>query len=233
MNNPSEQSPFPMRLNKYLAHKNYASRRKADELIQDGLVTINGKTAQLGDTVNEDDTVTVAGHEQKPYVYYMYYKPRGVVTVNAQEGEKEIKDVAPFAEDVFPIGRLDKDSEGLIIMTNDGRITASFLSPESHTEKEYFVEVDRPLTHDFLLKMKQGIAIDVGSKKYITKPAQVRRVSKTSFDIVITEGKNRQIRKMCGAHGYKVTKLKRFRIDEINLEKMKPGQYVPLDFEVG
>jgi 23S rRNA pseudouridine2604 synthase len=180
---------YPLRLNRYLSLCNYATRRGADKLIDDGKVFINGKKARLGDQVNEGDHIEVAGGEKKDYVYYAYYKPKGIVTIGAQENEKEISDVAHFPEDVFPIGRLDKDSEGLIIMTNDGRITESLLDPSYEHEKEYQVTVDQPVSHQAFIKLRNGVRIDVGRKKYTTKPAQVRRVSKTMFDIIITEGK--------------------------------------------
>lgn len=222
-----------MRINKYLAHEGYASRRQADELISQGAVYINNKQASLGDMVHEGDDVRVTNTDQKERVYYAYYKPRGIVTIGAQEGEKEISDATQFPTDVFPIGRLDKDSEGLLIMTNDGRITDSLLSPEHTHEKEYSVTVDRPLTHAALVNLRNGVRIDVGRKKYRTKKTKVRRTSKTSFDIVLTEGKNRQIRKMCGAVGYKVIGLKRFRIMDITLDDMRPGQYKDLGKEFG
>lgn len=221
-NNTSE---FPMRINKYLAIKKYATRRGADKLIEDGLVTINGKLAKLGDKVEENDVVEVDEVTPEENAYLAYYKPRGIVTVGAQQGEREIADV--FSPDVslFPLGRLDKDSEGLIIMTNDGRITESLLAPENAHEKEYSVTTDRPLTHTMLTQLKSGVRIDIGRKRYKTKPAKVRRTSKNSFDIVLTEGKNRQIRKMTGAVGAKVTNLTRIRIMNIELGNLKPGQY--------
>jgi 23S rRNA pseudouridine2604 synthase len=228
----TEKINFPIRINKYLAHKNYTTRRGADDLIEKGAVFINEKTAELGDYVRENDEVTVKGHQQKEFVYYAYYKPKGVVTVGAQDDQKEISDIGGFSDDIFPIGRLDKDSEGLIIMTNDGRITDFFLNPDQAHEKEYRVTVDRPLTHQAMVKLRDGVKIDVGRKKYTTKKAKVRKVDNTTLDIVITEGKNRQIRKMCGAVGYKVTKLKRFRIMDIELGGMKPGQREKIELEV-
>ena len=224
---------FPIRINKYLAQKNYASRREADELVERGFVTINGAPATLGDMVNEGDDVNVIDHERAPYTYYAYYKPRGIVTIGAQGNETEITDATHFPVDVFPIGRLDKDSEGLIIMTNDGRITDPLLSPDHTHEKEYAVTVDRPITHQAMVKMRNGVRIDIGRKKYTTKKTRLRRTSKNSFDIILTEGKNRQIRKMCGAVGFKVIALKRFRIMDISLDDMKPGQYRDLGSDFG
>jgi 23S rRNA pseudouridine2604 synthase len=216
------------RINKYLAENQYASRRESDELIKKGKVLINGKIAKLGDTVSDKDKVEVFGLEKSKKVYYAYYKPKGVVTINAQYAkEKEIKDVTKFPEKVYPIGRLDKDSEGLLIMTNDGTLTDRILNPKHAHEKEYSVELDKPITHQQIGKLHKGVNIgNVGSKKnYITKPALVRRTGSNSFDIVLTEGKNRQIRRMCGALGFSVVKLKRFRILNVNLGNLKPGQF--------
>jgi len=216
------------RINKYLAEQQYASRREADLLIDSGKVYINGKIAKLGDVVKEGDEVKVVGMEKSQKAYYAYYKPRGIVTVNAQyKDEKEIKDVTKFPEKVYPLGRLDKESEGLIILTNDGRLTDALLNPKRQHEKEYSVDVNEKLTNSHIQKLQHGINIGhVGTnKKYITKPALVRKNSAQSFDIVLTEGKNRQIRRMCGALGLSVERLKRFRILHISLENLKPGQF--------
>lgn len=224
-NNTKEISEYPMRINKYLAHHNYSTRRGADTLIENGNVTINGQRAQLGDKVFENDVVRVAGAVEQEHVYLAYYKPRGVVTFGAQAGEKEIKEILNFDQPVFPLGRLDKDSEGLIIMTNDGRITERLLDPKYHHEKEYAVEIDGEVTHKFLVAMRNGIAIDLGQETYKTKPAKIRKTGKHNFEIVLTEGKNRQIRKMCGTFGYKVTELKRIRVLNIQLDSVKSGQF--------
>lgn len=216
------------RINKYLAEQQYASRREADLLIDSGKVFINGRIAKLGDVVKEGDEVKVIGMEKSQKAYYAYYKPRGIVTVNAQyKDEKEIKDVTKFPEKVYPLGRLDKESEGLIILTNDGRLTDALLNPKRKHEKEYSVDVNEKLTNSHIQKLQHGIKIGhVGTnKKYITKPALVRKNGAQSFDIVLTEGKNRQIRRMCGALGLSVERLKRFRILHISLDNLKPGQF--------
>jgi len=216
------------RINKYLADNQYSSRREADKLIQDGKVLINGIPAQLGDQVYEGDSVQVVGLDAEKKAYYAYYKPRGIVTINAQyDTEKEISDVTTFPERVYPLGRLDKESEGLLIFTNDGRLTDALLNPERAHEKEYAVTVDGPLSNTAIQKLQHGVEIGtVGSeKRYVTKPALVRRTDTASFDIVLTEGKNRQIRRMCGALGLGVERLKRFRILHIELGNLKPGQY--------
>lgn len=221
-------SDFPMRINKYLAHKNYATRRGADALISAGKVLINGKKAVLGDQVNETDKVTLKGDTgatEAKYVYYAYYKPVGVLTVGGADtdksGEKTIESMAKFPERVFPLGRLDKDSEGLLIMTNDGRLTDKLLNPENDHEKEYLVTLAEEVTHQFLVKM--GLGVKIGD--YKTKKTKIRRVDKHSFEIILTEGKNRQIRKMCGNLGFKVKYLKRIRIMNILLGKIKPNQF--------
>jgi 23S rRNA pseudouridine2604 synthase len=222
------------RINKYLAEKQYASRREADVLVQEGKVFINDKKAKLGDYVREGDVVRVEGIEQAKKAYYAYYKARGIVTVNAQyDNEKEIKDVTKFPERVYPLGRLDKESEGLIIFTNDGRLTDALLNPKRKHEKEYSVEVNEKLTNTHIQKLQHGINIGhIGTNKnYVTKPALVRRTGPQSFDIVLTEGKNRQIRRMCGALGLRVDRLKRFRILNIEIDSVKPGQFRKIDGE--
>lgn len=210
-----------MRINKYLSQNGYASRRRADELVQEGRVFINGKKAELGSQVLEKDVVTLDGVTKEENVYMAYFKPTGIVTIGAQEGEKEIKDVLKLSEKIFPVGRLDKDSHGLILLTNDGRVTQRLLHPTQGHEKEYTVIVNKPITHTFISEMSRGVDIK-GSR---TKPTKVRRTSKMSFDIVLTEGKNRQIRRMCTALGYEVKDLQRFRIINIQLGKLKAGQF--------
>lgn len=212
---------FPIRINKYVAQKGFSTRRGADELIAAGKVLLNGKKAKLGDQVHEGDSVTLADFSQKKYVYYAYYKPAGIITVGKEPGTKSIADVIKFPEKVFPLGRLDKESEGLIIMTNDGRLSDKLLNPASEHEKEYQVVVDRPITHEFLVKMSQRVDIGIGR----TKKSKIRRVDKKTFDIILSEGKNRQIRRMCGVLGYGVKELTRFRIMNVLLGKLKPNQY--------
>jgi 23S rRNA pseudouridine2604 synthase len=217
-----------MRINKYLAHHQYCSRREADTLIENGKVFINERVAKLGDQVNENDNVSVDGIRQTNKVTYAYYKPRGIVTTGAQEGEREILDVTKFPDKVSPIGRLDKDSEGLILMSNDGTLTTKILG--TGIEKEYSVTVNKPITHTFLVHMRNGVKIKIptkskGSRWYTTQKTKIRRTSSTSFDIVLTEGKNRQIRRMCAALGYEVEKLKRFRVGDVELDDLKKGQF--------
>jgi len=211
-----------IRINKYLADKGYATRRGADDIISKGLVTINGKKAVLGDKVTDTDVVVI-NQKRKPnqYVYLAYNKPQGVVTTNAQGEEKEIIDAVRYRTRVFPVGRLDKDSYGLIILTNDGRITDRLLNPDKHHEKEYVVTVNKKYTPAFIKHMTEGV--DIGD--YVTRPTKVKRLKDTTFLITLTEGKNRQIRRMTEKLGYTVTDLKRVRIQNILLNNVKPGQY--------
>jgi 23S rRNA pseudouridine2604 synthase len=214
-----------MRLNKYLAHKGVASRREADELIAKGKVTINGIQAEIGQKVEETDTVKVIG-KTKAKSYYAYYKGRGIITHSPSEDETDI--ATRLATDygmthVAPVGRLDKDSEGLILLTNDGRVTGPLLDPDSGQEKEYDVLVDKAVSGMMLRAMAAGVDIE----GYRTKPAQVEKHPKNDkrFTIVLTEGKKHQIRRMCAALGYQVQSLKRVRIMNIELGKLKPNQY--------
>ncbi len=210
---------YPMRINKYLAYKNLCTRREADALIKDGKVLINGVPAKLGDKVQEKDDVQVR-FRVKTYRYYAYHKPRGVITHSAQEGEKEIADVSPV-KGVFPVGRLDKDSSGLIILTDDGRITDKLLNPDYVHEKEYIVTTKEALKSNFNERMEHGVDIE----GYTTKECRVNVLGEKRFSIVLTEGKKHQIRRMCAALGYVVATLERVRIMNIHLSGLKPGAH--------
>ncbi len=221
-----KQAPkYPIRINRYLALNNYATRRGADELIEKGLVTINGIIAKLGDKINENDVVKVDAAVEKEIekrTYLAYHKPVGIITSLPQNGEESIADVLDFPRPVFPIGRLDKDSHGLIILTDDGRITDKLLNPEHEHEKEYIVEVHKEITPHFIEKMATGVTLDDG---YVTKPAEVRKMTKRKFKIILTEGKKRQIRRMCQALGYEVIDLCRVRIMGIHLNELHEGEF--------
>ncbi len=218
-------SEFPIRINKYLAEQKIASRREADVLIERNQVLINGKVAVLGQAVNEGDKVAVKG-ETKKYVYLAYYKGRGIITHSPAEGEIDIatrlkKDYS--ITNVAPLGRLDKDSEGLIILSNDGRITGPVLNPELNHEKEYEVTVDKPITGMFTKLMALGVDIE----GYRTKPAVIKTAPRSDkkFNLTITEGKKHQIRRMCAALGYQIKSLKRVRVMNIEIGTLKPNQY--------
>lgn len=206
-----------MRINKYLAHKNLCTRREADALVSAGKVLINGTTAKVGDRVAETDVVDVR-FRVKQYRYYAYYKPRGIITHSPQDDEKDIAAVVPI-RGVFPIGRLDKDSSGLIILTDDGRITDKLLHPDFAHEKEYIVTTKEELRSNFKNAMERGVNIE----GYETKPCTVNILGDRKFSIVLTEGKKHQIRRMCAALGYVVNSLQRVRIMNINLSGLQPG----------
>ncbi|MCU0660417.1 MAG: rRNA pseudouridine synthase [Candidatus Pacebacteria bacterium] len=212
---------FPMRINKYLALRGDTTRLGADALIRSGRVTINGKKAELGSKVTKESDVVVITGAQKYKTYIAYNKPIGIVTVNPHKGEQAIKDVAGVPRGLFPVGRLDKDSRGLIILTNDGRITKRLLEPQFAHEKEYVVTIEGVYDDAFLKKMMHGVAIG----DYITKPCKTKRLAKDRFSIILTEGKNRQIRRMCQALGAKVIDLERVRIINIPLGNLSPNKH--------
>ncbi|USN88306.1 MAG: rRNA pseudouridine synthase [Candidatus Nomurabacteria bacterium] len=214
-----------MRINKYLAEQKVASRREADALIESGKVLINGKKATLGQQVAKGDTVELIGKPKK-HTYLAYYKGRGVITHSPAEHEIDIatrlkKDYGITG--VNPIGRLDKNSEGLMILTDDGRLTGPLLDTEANHEKEYDVTVDKPVTGMFTKLMETGVDIE----GYKTKPAKTKANPKNNkrFKLTITEGKKHQIRRMCAALGFQVQNLKRVRIMNIELGSLKPNQY--------
>lgn len=210
-----------MRINKYLASQDICSRREADKLIQEGKVLVNGKVATLGLDVSDEDKVEVVDYH-KNYVYYAYNKPMGIVTHSPQVGEQSIQDITSFDSDVFPVGRLDKNSRGLIILTNDGRITKKILSPELRLEKEYIVTLNRPISNNDIAKLRDGVKLDTG---YYTKPCRVKRLADDVIKITLTEGKNRQIRRMAKSLKYNVIDLLRTRIGNIELNDMPEGTY--------
>ena len=219
---------FPIRLNKYLAEKNIATRRGADLLIAAGKIKINGQIAKLGDKVWEKDVVEIADEiKRKKYSYLAYHKPVGIVTHSPQPGEKEIKNVANLPKDVFPIGRLDKDSAGLIILTNDGRLTDRLLNPKLFHEKEYRVTLDKPITNTLLLKIKEGLK----TSGFKARPAKIRKIAQEKFEMILTEGKNRQIRRMAAALGFAVRELVRIRVMNIRLGNLAPNQFRPIEGE--
>ncbi|MFZ3011561.1 MAG: pseudouridine synthase [Minisyncoccia bacterium] len=197
---------YPMRINKYLAFKKIATRRGADELVENKKVFINGKLAVLGSKVTESDKVEVRGSKQKEYLYFAFNKPIGVETGSPRE-------------DLFPLGRLDKNSHGLLILTDDGRITDQLLSPKYFHEKEYLVKTSNKLRSNFKQKMEAGVDIE----GYQTKPCKVQIINENTFRVILTEGKKHQIRRMCSNLFQEVADLKRERIMNIKLGNLKPG----------
>lgn len=210
-----------MRINKYLAIKKHSTRRGADDLIKDGKVFINDRLAVLGDKVNAEDSVEVRFRgKQKPYIYIAYNKPVGVLTHSAKEGEREIKHEVAI-KDIFPIGRLDKDSHGLIILTNDGRITERLLGPAHLHEKEYLVKTKEALRGNFKEKMEAGVKIENEQ----TAKCKVHIINSRTFKVILTEGKKHQIRRMCVALFAEVEDLQRIRIMNIELGKLPSGEH--------
>ena len=212
-----KDATYPMRINKYLAHKNLCTRREADTMIEAGKVLINGKRASLGDKVRETDEVKVL-FRLKKYRYFAYNKPKGIITHSPGEDEKDIRQSIPLVG-VFPIGRLDKDSHGLIILTDDGRITDKLLNPDYEHEKEYMVTTMESLPASFKEKIEPGIDIE----GYQTKPCQVTVYSPKRFSIRLVEGKKHQIRRMVAAFGGAVADLERTRILNVELGKLSIG----------
>ncbi len=215
----------PMRLNKFLSSAGVCSRREADRWIEEGRVLVDGKTAEPGQKVDENSEVTVDGRkvgQRQEEVLLAVYKPQGIVCTTAEHrGEKNIVDLVHYPERIYPVGRLDKASEGLILMTNIGEITDQILRGSNYHEKEYLVKIDRPVTLDFLNQMRSGVPV----LDTVTRPCQVKKVGPDSFRIILTQGLNRQIRRMCEALGCRVVFLKRLRVMNITLGSLKPGEY--------
>ena len=213
-----------MRLNKYISESGIASRREADTWIAAGRVTVNGKVAGLGTQVEEGDRVEVDGRalpERRREIYIALNKPRGITCTTERDVAGNVVDFIGHHERIFPIGRLDKDSEGLILLTNNGDIVNEILRVEHGHEKEYLVTVERPVTDTFLSMMAAGVRI--GGEK--TRPAVVTRTGPDTFRIVLTQGLNRQIRRMCSALGFRVLGLKRVRIMHIQLGSLATGAW--------
>ena len=213
-----------MRLNKFLAETGACSRREADQWIEAGRVSVNGTPAVLGTQVNEGDDVRVDGRplRSKPKrVYLALNKPVGIECTTDRDVPGNIVDFVGYPERIFPIGRLDKDSEGLILLTNDGDIVNTILRAENEHEKEYIVAVDRPLTPAFLAGMSAGVPI----LDTVTNPCKVTQVGKNTFRIVLTQGLNRQIRRMCEHFDYRVRRLQRVRIMHVHLGTLPVGKW--------
>lgn len=214
-----------MRINKYIAESGFCSRREADKLIEEKRVTVNGKVCELGTVVQPEDVVAVDGKpikaKSKKKVYIALNKPVGIECTTDRRVRENIVDFVGHPERIFPIGRLDKDSEGLILMTNDGDIVNKILRTENNHEKEYIVTVNKPITDNFIKGMSDGVEI-LGRR---TKPCKVYPIDKNTFRIILTQGMNRQIRRMCEVFGYRVLKLKRIRIMNIRLGLLKTGHW--------
>ena len=215
----------PIRLNKYLSELGYCSRREADKLIAAGRIKINGAKIEMGTKVTAADRIevdgTLIGQEKEKAVYLAFNKPVGIVcTTDTRVEKNNIIDYINYPSRIFPIGRLDKPSEGLIFLTNDGDIVNKILRAHNKHEKEYVVQVNKPITSDFVKRMQNGIPI----LDTVTRKCYVKQTHKQEFRIVLTQGLNRQIRRMCEYLGYRVTKLKRVRIMNIPLD-VKVGKW--------
>lgn len=213
-----------MRLNKYISETGVCSRREADKWIEAGRVTCNGQVAALGTRVVDGDEIRIDGEPigaKKRQIYIALNKPIGVTCTTEAHIEDNVIDLVGYPERIFPIGRLDKDSEGLILLTNDGDIVNEILRAENNHEKEYIVTVDRPITDLSLKMMSSGVKI-MGE---LTKPCRVSRIDRESFRMILTQGLNRQIRRMCSALGYKAQRLQRVRIMNIHLGTLSSGQW--------
>ena len=208
-----------LRINKFLSQAGFCSRREADKFILDERVTINGVVAKMGEKIDPNDDISVDGERisKKPNkkIYIILNKPKGIVCTTDSGVEKNnIIDYVNHPKRIFPIGRLDKTSEGLIFLTNDGDIVNKILRAKNKHEKEYHVTVDKPITHEFIQQMSKGVPI----LNTVTRPCEIKRIKDYEFKIILTQGLNRQIRRMCEYLGYRVKKLKRIRIMNIKLD---------------
>lgn len=208
-----------IRINKYLSEVGFCSRREADKLLEQGKITINGKKPELGTKVGPRDIVKVGGKAvgkpKQKHVYIAFNKPVGIVsTTDTKRERKNMIDYIGHPERIFPIGRLDKDSEGLIFLTSEGDIVNKILRSKNDHEKEYVVTVDKPIDASFIQKMSEGVPI----LETVTLPCRVEKMGRTQFRIVLTQGLNRQIRRMCEYLGYEVKQLRRVRIMNVKLD---------------
>ena len=218
------------RLNKFVADSGYCSRREADRLIAEGRVQVDGRPGALGDRVLPGMRVTVDGQSlsgRGEKVYIALNKPAGIVCTTDPREPMNVVDYLDYPIRIFPVGRLDKDSEGLLLMTSDGEIINRILRAAGGHEKEYEVEIDRPVTKEFVEKMSAGVPI----LDTVTLPCRVRRTGEKSFNIILVQGLNRQIRRMCEALGCNVVRLRRISIMNVRLGSMRPGQWRELSEE--
>jgi 23S rRNA pseudouridine2604 synthase len=212
------------RLNKFIRETGVCSRREADKYIEEGRVTVNGKTPELGTKVSDDDDVRIDGNpinKKEAAIYIAFNKPAGIICTTERDIKHNIIDYINYPTRIFPIGRLDRASEGLIFLTNDGDIVNKILRAGNNHEKEYLVTVDKSITETFMRRMGNGIPI----LETVTKKCFVEQTGKFQFRIILTQGMNRQIRKMCSFLEYEVKSLRRFRIMNITLEGLKEGSW--------
>ncbi|MGG7214773.1 pseudouridine synthase [Clostridium nigeriense] len=212
-----------MRINKLLSNYGYCSRKEVSRLIEDKRIMVNGKLCEQGQWVEECDDIVLDGEkvQKKEKVYIVLNKPRGILCTSSRETKDNIIDFLNYKDYVFPVGRLDKDSEGLILMTNDGDFANKILSSESYHEKEYTVTLDKDFDDEFIYKMSRGVNI-LGT---VTRPCKLTRINNNTFTIILTQGLNRQIRRMCKTFGYNVIKLERIRIVNILSNGIEVGKW--------
>jgi 23S rRNA pseudouridine2604 synthase len=223
-NSADNSADNSVRINKYIADSGFCSRREADELIRQKQVTVNDVTAELGTRVSEGMIVKINGQPVLPdddLVYLAVYKPVGITCTTDENRGDNIVTWLGYPKRVFPVGRLDRDSEGLIFMTNDGNIVNKILRAGNYHEKEYIVTVNKDLTDEFIASMSTGVPI----LNTVTRPCRLKKQGSRVFRIVLTQGLNRQIRRMCEYHGYDVTRLIRVRIMHVSLGSMKSGEW--------
>ena len=218
-----------VRINKFLSEAGYCSRREADRLIEQGRITVDGKVLSVGCKVMPGQRVRVDGKEikkEEEMILLAFNKPVGIVCTAAKDEKDNIVDYIHYPKRIYPVGRLDKDSEGLLIMTNDGDLINGMMRARYAHEKEYKVRVNKEVTPEFIEKMSRGVHIRDKEKNLdaVTRPCTVKKTGKYTFSIILTQGLNRQIRRMCEALGYKVDVLKRIRIMNVELGDLKPGQ---------
>ena len=218
-----------MRINKYISSSGFCSRRKAEEYVNNGEVLVNGVVATLQTSIEEGDVVTINGTlivPKQEHIVLLFNKPVGVTCTTEHHIKDNIIDFINYPERIFPIGRLDKDSSGLILLTNNGDLVNECLRVENGHEKEYIVEVDKKITPEFLNKMSNGVKIynPVNNSYVVTKPCKIKQINKFKFSIILTQGYNRQIRRMCTAFDYHVRTLKRVRFMNLHLD-VEEGKY--------
>lgn len=219
-----EERSEEIRINKYISESGFCSRRQADRYLEAGEVTIDGKIANLGDKVKPGEKVCIKGkplYKEEELVYIALNKPVGITCTTDRKTPRNIVDFMNYHKRIFHIGRLDKDSQGLILLTNDGDIVNKILREGNNHDKEYIVTVDKPITNDFILNMSQGVKI----LDTVTKECYIKKEGSKVFKIILTQGLNRQIRRMCQALGYNVTKLERIRIMNIKLGSLPLGKW--------
>ena len=219
-----EGTPIKKRLNKFISETGICSRRGADKLIEAGKVLVNGNIPELGTRVDETDDITIDGKpltKKEEYIYLAFNKPIGITCTTEKKVKGNIIDFINYPKRIYPIGRLDKPSEGLIFLTNHGDIINKILRAGNNHEKEYVVSVDKPITNDFILRMGGGVPV----LDTVTKKCKVEKIGKYVFKIILTQGLNRQIRRMCAHLSYKVIELKRTRIMNVRLGDLPVGKW--------